>query len=198
MTVPGFTDGALGEARLLIADAAVPAAGAFAGEVNALLWTRQVVHDGTLRAVAFDPAAAMPEQAYGPAGFQHVHAVAEQVATALGIGAVDVAVLPGADSASVTREYDGWRISARATDDVVVLITDADLTSLELHDVLAQALGSVPWVERGGLMLASGVSQVGPTAAEVAVVVADLLDALPMSSSPTVPTVPTHESTVHV
>src|SRR6185503_17983660 len=55
-----------------------------------VLWSQEVVEDGVVRAVVLNSGGA---NCYtGPDGFQTTHAVAEQVASGLGIGAVDVVV----------------------------------------------------------------------------------------------------------
>ena len=55
-----------------------------------MLWSQEVVKDGTVRAVVLNSGGA---NCYtGPEGFQTTHAVAEQVAGHLGIGAIDVVV----------------------------------------------------------------------------------------------------------
>ena len=57
---------------------------------NPVLWSKEVVKDGIVRAVVLNSGGA---NCYtGPDGFQTTHAVAEQVAHHLGIGAVDVVV----------------------------------------------------------------------------------------------------------
>jgi glutamate N-acetyltransferase / amino-acid N-acetyltransferase len=59
-------------------------------KANPVLWSEQVVKDGTVRAVVLNSGGA---NCYtGTEGFQTTHAVAEQVATGLGIGALDVVV----------------------------------------------------------------------------------------------------------
>lgn len=59
-------------------------------KANPVLWSQEVVKDGTVRAVVLNSGGA---NCYtGPEGFQTTHAVAEQVAVHLGIGAVDVVV----------------------------------------------------------------------------------------------------------
>src|ERR1700743_2775579 len=60
-----------------------------------VLWTRQVLADGTLRAVVLNSGGA--NACTGPGGFQDTHATAEKVAAALSewgtdTGAIDVAV----------------------------------------------------------------------------------------------------------
>jgi len=59
-------------------------------KANPVLWSQEVVKDGTVRAVVLNSGGA---NCYtGPEGFQTTHAVAEQVAAGLGIGAIDVVV----------------------------------------------------------------------------------------------------------
>jgi glutamate N-acetyltransferase/amino-acid N-acetyltransferase len=59
-------------------------------KANPVLWSQQVVQDGTVRAVVLNSGGA---NCYtGPDGFQTTHAVAERVAERLGVGAVDVVV----------------------------------------------------------------------------------------------------------
>src|SRR3954447_26641662 len=57
---------------------------------NPVLWSQEVVKDGTVRAVVLNSGGA---NCYtGPDGFQTTHAVAERVAEHLGAGAIDVVV----------------------------------------------------------------------------------------------------------
>jgi glutamate N-acetyltransferase/amino-acid N-acetyltransferase len=59
-------------------------------QANPVLWSKEVVKDGVVKAVVLNSGGA---NCYtGPDGFQTTHAVAEQVAAGLGIGAVDVVV----------------------------------------------------------------------------------------------------------
>ena len=59
-------------------------------KANPVLWSEEVVKDGTVRAVVLNSGGA---NCYtGADGFQTTHAVAEQVADGLGIGAIDVVV----------------------------------------------------------------------------------------------------------
>ena len=59
-------------------------------KANPILWSQEVVKDGTVRAVVLNSGGA---NCYtGPDGFQTTHAVAERVADRLGIGAIDVVV----------------------------------------------------------------------------------------------------------
>jgi glutamate N-acetyltransferase/amino-acid N-acetyltransferase len=59
-------------------------------QANPVLWSREVVKDGVVRAVVLNSGGA---NCYtGPAGFLTTHTVAERVAERLGIGAIDVVV----------------------------------------------------------------------------------------------------------
>ena len=59
-------------------------------KANPILWSQEVVKDGTVRAVILNSGGA---NCYtGAEGFQTTHAVAEKVADGLGIGAIDVVV----------------------------------------------------------------------------------------------------------
>src|SRR3954470_16790487 len=59
-------------------------------KANPVLWSQEVVKDGTVRAVVLNSGGA---NCYtGPEGFQTTHAVAERVADRLGIGAIEVVV----------------------------------------------------------------------------------------------------------
>ena len=69
------------------------AAGVFTSNENPaapVLWSRQVLTTGRLRAVVLNSGCA--NAGTGPTGFQTAHAVAEQVAQALDCGAIEVAV----------------------------------------------------------------------------------------------------------
>ncbi len=59
-------------------------------KANPVLWSQEVVKDGQVRAIVLNSGGA---NCYtGPEGFQTTHAVAEQVASVLGVGAIDVIV----------------------------------------------------------------------------------------------------------
>jgi glutamate N-acetyltransferase/amino-acid N-acetyltransferase len=59
-------------------------------QANPVLWSKEVVRDGVVRAVVLNSGGA---NCYtGPEGFQTTHAVAERVAAHLGAGAIDVVV----------------------------------------------------------------------------------------------------------
>lgn len=173
MTLPnGFATAVVGEVTLLVSEGpSYAAAGLFPGGSDAVLWTGQVASDGLVRAVAVDPQAASPEEPTSPEGFQHVHRVAEQAAACLGIGAVDVAVLPGSPDPARTVHRDGWSVAALGTGHAVVLLTDADLPVTDLE----AALGDLPTV-RPVLLLAGGAAGTTPPAAELATALAEALD----------------------
>jgi len=96
-------------------------------KANPVLWSQEVVKDGTVRAVVLNSGGA---NCYtGPEGFQTTHAVAEQVAGHLGIGAIDVvvcstgligltndraALLSGVDTAYAALAADGGLAAAEA------------------------------------------------------------------------------------
>lgn len=96
-------------------------------KANPVLWSEQVVKDGTVRAVVLNSGGA---NCYtGAEGFQTTHAVAEKVADQLGIGAVDVVVcstgliglrndrptlLDGVDKAAAALADDGGEAAAQA------------------------------------------------------------------------------------
>jgi glutamate N-acetyltransferase/amino-acid N-acetyltransferase len=96
-------------------------------KANPVLWSQEVVKDGVVKAVVLNSGGA---NCYtGADGFQTTHAVAEQVATNLGIGAIDVVVcstgliglanpreklLDGVDKAAAVLSEDGGDHAARA------------------------------------------------------------------------------------
>ncbi|GAB3665669.1 bifunctional glutamate N-acetyltransferase/amino-acid acetyltransferase ArgJ [Nocardioides korecus] len=96
-------------------------------KANPVLWSQQVVQDGVVRAVVLNSGGA---NCYtGAEGFQTTHAVAEQVATGLGIGAIDVVVcstgligltnprqnlLDGVDACVAALDADGGTAAAEA------------------------------------------------------------------------------------
>lgn len=96
-------------------------------KANPVLWSEQVVKDGVVRAVVLNSGGA---NCYtGPEGFATTHAVAERVATGLGIGALDVVVcstgliglandramlVRGVDQALATLASDGGEDAAAA------------------------------------------------------------------------------------
>jgi glutamate N-acetyltransferase/amino-acid N-acetyltransferase len=96
-------------------------------KANPVLWSEQVVKDGSVRAVVLNSGGA---NCYtGPEGFQTTHAVAERVAERVGCGAIDVVVcstgligltnprqnlLDGVDAAAEALAADGGADAAEA------------------------------------------------------------------------------------
>jgi glutamate N-acetyltransferase/amino-acid N-acetyltransferase len=144
------------------------AAGIFGTLDAAALWSRQVLTDGQLRAVAIT----LPDT--GPEPFQAVHAVAERTAEDLGVGAVEVAVcwLKSAETRLASRlTAAGWAVAGYGTAaDFVLLVTDAVVPAAELRKALTDAWRDSDTV----LLLASGASGQVPDAAEFAATLAAL------------------------
>jgi glutamate N-acetyltransferase / amino-acid N-acetyltransferase len=125
-------------------------------------WTRQVLTTGRLTAVVLNAGGA--NACTGPAGFADTHATAEQVAAALGIGAVEVAVcstgligdrlpmqllLRGVDKAAASLAADGGDDAARA-----IMTTD----SVPKTAVVGRDGWSVGGMAKGAGMLAPGLA----------------------------------------
>jgi len=139
--------------NVLINEGPTDTAGArFAGTdlTPAQLWTRQVLTDSQLRAIAFEPTGT---------SFDAVHEIAERVAQELNIGAVEVAVCEANDPSPVPTVDGDWTIATLATDDGMVLLTDAVLDSVTLGAVLDNITGTT-------LLFASGASGRSPSALE--------------------------------
>ena len=127
-------------------------------KANPVLWSQEVVKDGTVRAVVLNSGGA---NCYtGPDGFQTTHAVAEQVSGNLGIGAVDVvvcstgliglanpreALLDGVDTAYAALSPDGG-------DDAAAAIMTTDSVSKQV--VVEGAGWSIGGMAKGAGMLA--------------------------------------------
>jgi glutamate N-acetyltransferase / amino-acid N-acetyltransferase len=127
-------------------------------KANPVLWSQEVVKDGTVRAVVLNSGGA---NCYtGPDGFQTTHAVAEQVATRLGIGAIDVVVcstgliglanprqdlLDGVDAAYAALGPDGGADAAEA-----IMTTD----SVSKQVVVEGAGWTIGGMAKGAGMLA--------------------------------------------
>ncbi len=125
---------------------------------NPVLWSRQAVRDGVVRAVVLNSGGA---NCYtGPDGFQTTHAVAERVAGHLGIGAIDVvvcstgligmandrdALLGGVDAAYDALDAGGGPDAARA-----IMTTD----SVPKEVVVDGAGWSIGGMAKGAGMLA--------------------------------------------
>ena len=127
-------------------------------KANPVLWSQEVVKDGVVRAVVLNSGGA---NCYtGPEGFQTTHAVAEQVAGHLGIGAIDVVVcstgliglanprenlLTGVDDAYAALSADGGADAATA-----IMTTD----SVSKTVVVEGAGWSIGGMAKGAGMLA--------------------------------------------
>ena len=127
-------------------------------KANPVLWSEQVVKDGVVRAVVLNSGGA---NCYtGPEGFRTTHAVAEQVASNLGVGAVDVVVcstgliglanprqnlLAGVDAASAELSPEGGAAAAAA-----IMTTD----SVSKQVVVERDGWSVGGMAKGAGMLA--------------------------------------------
>ncbi|MGI8761802.1 MAG: bifunctional glutamate N-acetyltransferase/amino-acid acetyltransferase ArgJ [Jatrophihabitantaceae bacterium] len=128
-----------------------------------VLWSQQAVSDGRLRAVVLNSAGA--NACTGPDGFADAHRTAERVASAVGIGAGEVAVcstgligerlpmaelLAGVDAAAVAVRVDGGAAAADA-------IRTTDTVSKQAHVTHADGW-SVGGMAKGAGMLAPGLA----------------------------------------
>src|SRR3954452_938003 len=127
-------------------------------KANPVLWSQEVVKDGTVRAVVLNSGGA---NCYtGAEGFRTTHAVAERVAERLGIGAIDVVVcstgliglanqrthlLDGVDAAGRVLHQDAGDDAAHA-----IMTTD----SVAKQVVVEEAGWSVGGMAKGAGMLA--------------------------------------------
>ena len=127
-------------------------------KANPVLWSQEVVKDGVVRAVVLNSGGA---NCYtGPEGFQTTHAVAEKVASGLGIGPIDVVVcstgliglandrddlLAGVEAATAALSADGGPSAAEA-----IMTTD----SVAKNTVVEGAGWSIGGMAKGAGMLA--------------------------------------------
>lgn len=127
-------------------------------QANPILWSKEVVKDGIVRAVVINSGGA---NCYtGAEGFQTTHATAERVADRLGIGAIDVVVcstgligmlndrddlLAGVDAAAAALSADGGTDAAEA-----IMTTD----SVSKQVVVEGAGWSIGGMAKGAGMLA--------------------------------------------
>ena len=148
---------------------------------NPVLWSQEVVKDGTVKAVVLNSGGA---NCYtGPEGFQTTHAVAEKVAEGLGIGAIDVVVcstgliglandrddlLAGVEAASAALSPDGGTSAAEA-----IMTTD----SVSKNTVVEGAGWSIGGMAKGAGMLAPQLATMLVVLTTDAVVPAADLDA---------------------
>jgi glutamate N-acetyltransferase/amino-acid N-acetyltransferase len=160
------------------------AAAVFTGnrcQANPVLWSREAIKDGVARAVVLNSGGA---NCYtGPDGFRTTHAVAEQVAGHLDVGAIDVVVcstgliglanpretvLAGVDAAHAALSGDGGGAAAEA-----IMTTD----SVSKQVVVEGAGWSVGGMATGAGMLAPQLATMLVVLTTDAVVPADELDA---------------------
>jgi glutamate N-acetyltransferase/amino-acid N-acetyltransferase len=150
-------------------------------QANPVLWSKEVVKDGIVRAVVLNSGGA---NCYtGPEGFQTTHAVAERVAEHLGIGAVDVVVcstgliglandreqvLAGVDAAYAGLGADGGPDAAAA-----IMTTD----TVPKEVVVESAGWSVAGMAKGAGMLAPQLATMLVVLTTDAVASTDDLDA---------------------
>ena len=150
-------------------------------QANPILWSKEVVKDGTVRAVVINSGGA---NCYtGAEGFQTTHATAERVADHLGIGAIDVVVcstgligmlndrddlLAGVDAAHAALGADKGQDAAEA-----IMTTD----SVSKTVVVEGAGWSVGGMAKGAGMLAPQLATMLVVLTTDAVVPADELDA---------------------
>jgi glutamate N-acetyltransferase/amino-acid N-acetyltransferase len=150
-------------------------------KANPVLWSQEVVKDGTVKAVVLNSGGA---NCYtGADGFQTTHAVAEKVAEKLGIGAVDVVVcstgligltnnradlLSGVESAYAALSADGGASAAEA-----IMTTD----SVAKNVVVEGAGWSIGGMAKGAGMLAPQLATMLVVLTTDAVVPAAELDA---------------------
>lgn len=150
-------------------------------KANPILWSQEVVKDGTVRAVVLNSGGA---NCYtGPEGFQTTHAVAEKVADGLGIGAIDVVVcstgliglandrddlLAGVVAATAALSQDG---GVRASE--AIMTTD----SVSKNVVVEGAGWSIGGMAKGAGMLAPALATMLVVITTDAVVPAADLDA---------------------
>lgn len=149
-------------------------------KANPVLWSQEVVKDGTVRAVVLNSGGA---NCYtGPDGFQTTHAVAERVASHLGIGAIDVVVCStgliglandrDALLAGVDAAYDGLATDGGTQAAEAIMTTD----SVSKQVVVEGAGWSIGGMAKGAGMLAPQLATMLVVLTTDAVVPADDLD----------------------
>jgi glutamate N-acetyltransferase/amino-acid N-acetyltransferase len=136
-------------------------------KANPILWSEEVVKDGIVRAVVLNSGGA---NCYtGAEGFQTTHAVAEQVAEGLGIGAVDVVVCStGLIGLSNPREN-----LLRGVDDCVSALSDDGGTSAAEAIMTTDSVSKEVVVEGNGWSIggmAKGAGMLAPQLATMLVV----------------------------
>ncbi len=133
-------------------------------QANPVLWSKEVVKDGVVKAVVLNSGGA---NCYtGAEGFQTTHQTAERVAHHLGIGAGDVVVcstgliglmnnrddlLAGVDAAAAALSADGG-------DDAAHAIMTTDTVAKQIHVTSADGSWSIGGMAKGAGMLAPALA----------------------------------------
>jgi glutamate N-acetyltransferase/amino-acid N-acetyltransferase len=138
-------------------------------KANPVLWSQEVVKDGTVRAVVLNSGGA---NCYtGPEGFQTTHAVAEQVAGHLGIGAVDVVVC---STGLIGLKNDRDKL-LRGVDDAYAALSDLGGQAAAEAIMTTDSVPKQAVVEGGGWSIggmAKGAGMLAPQLATMLVVIA--------------------------
>ncbi|WP_242424183.1 bifunctional glutamate N-acetyltransferase/amino-acid acetyltransferase ArgJ, partial [Frankia sp. EI5c] len=147
-----------------------------------VLWTRQVLTGGRLRAVVLNSGGA--NACTGPEGFADTHATAEHVGAALGVGAGEVAVcstgligvrlpmdqlLPGVTQAAVELSTTGGGAAAEAIRTTDTVAKQAVRTSPPAGSAAGVGAGAGGVVTVGGM--GKGAAMLAPSLATMLVVV---------------------------
>ena len=136
-------------------------------KANPILWSEEVVKDGIVRAVVLNSGGANCYS--GSEGFQTTHAVAEQVATGLGIGAGDVVVCStGLIGLPNPREN-----LIRGVDDCVAALSDEGGTAAAEAIMTTDSVSKQVVVEGNGWSIggmAKGAGMLAPQLATMLVV----------------------------
>ena len=137
-------------------------------KANPVLWSQEVVKDGTVRAVVLNSGGA---NCYtGPEGFQTTHAVAEQVAGHLGIGAIDVVVC-STGLIGLTNDRDQL---IRGVDDAYAALSDAGGQAAAEAIMTTDSVSKQAVVEGSGWSIggmAKGAGMLAPQLATMLVVI---------------------------
>lgn len=153
-------------------------------KANPVLWSEQAVRDGVVRAVVLNSGGA---NCYtGPEGFVTTHQVAEEVASLLGIGAIDVVVCStGLIGLTNDRQtlLDGVhavhdQLSAEGGDDAAhaIMTTDSVSKQVVVERTTEQGTWSIGGMAKGAGMLAPALATMLVVITTDAVVPAEELD----------------------
>ncbi|HWI43580.1 MAG TPA: bifunctional glutamate N-acetyltransferase/amino-acid acetyltransferase ArgJ [Nocardioides sp.] len=153
-------------------------------KANPVLWSEQAVRDGVVRAVVLNSGGA---NCYtGPEGFVTTHQVAEEVASVLGIGAIDVVVCStGLIGLTNDRQtlLDGVHavhgvLSAEGGDDAAhaIMTTDSVSKQVVVERTTDQGTWSIGGMAKGAGMLAPALATMLVVITTDAVVPAEELD----------------------